>query len=96
MQSWHRLGVGLGIGRRRGHGSGKLEPIYNPLSEDHSSAFLLEQHILVLAVLLCVSHLLLLRSLPPGGLSYTPAQLLASCLFSCGLFTMLQTWMGSR
>ncbi|XP_007501762.1 solute carrier family 23 member 3 isoform X6 [Monodelphis domestica] len=54
------------------------------------------QHILVLASLLCVSHLLLLRSLSPGGLSYAPAQLLASSLFSCGLSTAMQTWMGSR
>ncbi|XP_044526691.1 solute carrier family 23 member 3 [Gracilinanus agilis] len=54
------------------------------------------QHILVLASLLCVSHLLLLRGLPPGGLSYAPAQLLASSLFSCGLSTAMQTWMGSR
>ncbi|XP_016052394.1 PREDICTED: solute carrier family 23 member 3 isoform X2 [Miniopterus natalensis] len=54
------------------------------------------QHILVLASLLCASHLLLLRSLPPGGLSYSPAHLLASSLFSCGVSTILQTWMGSR
>ncbi|XP_074169707.1 solute carrier family 23 member 3 isoform X3 [Rhinolophus sinicus] len=54
------------------------------------------QHILVLGSLLCASHLLLFRSLPPGGLSYSPAQLLASSLFSCGVSTTLQTWMGSR
>ncbi|CAK6448244.1 unnamed protein product [Pipistrellus nathusii] len=54
------------------------------------------QHILVLASLLCASHLLLLRSLPPGGLSYSPAHLLASSLFACGVSTILQTWMGSR
>ncbi|XP_023617138.1 solute carrier family 23 member 3 isoform X3 [Myotis lucifugus] len=54
------------------------------------------QHILVLASLLCASHLLLLRSLPPGGLSYSPAHLLASSLFACGVSTTLQTWMGSR
>ncbi|KAK1336654.1 hypothetical protein QTO34_002688, partial [Cnephaeus nilssonii] len=44
---------------------------------------------------LCL-HLLLLRSLPPGGLSYSPAHLLASSLFACGVSTILQTWMGSR
>ncbi|XP_077011292.1 solute carrier family 23 member 3 [Tamandua tetradactyla] len=60
------------------------------------SCLLALQHILVLASLLCTSHLLLLRSLPPGGLSYPPAQLLASSLFSCGVSTSLQTWMGSR
>uniref|UniRef100_A0A4X2JYB0 Solute carrier family 23 member 3 n=1 Tax=Vombatus ursinus TaxID=29139 RepID=A0A4X2JYB0_VOMUR len=54
------------------------------------------QHILVQASLLCVCHLLLLHSLPPGGLSYPPGQLLASSLFSCGLSTAIQTWMGSR
>ncbi|XP_068960555.1 solute carrier family 23 member 3 isoform X2 [Petaurus breviceps papuanus] len=54
------------------------------------------QHILVQASLLCVSHLLLLHSLPPGELSYPPGQLLASSLFSCGLSTAMQTWMGSR
>ncbi|XP_055967963.1 solute carrier family 23 member 3 [Sorex fumeus] len=60
------------------------------------SCLLALQHLLVLVVLLSASHLLLLQSLPPGGLSYAPAQLLASCLFSCGLTTTLQTWMGSR
>ncbi|XP_046499462.1 solute carrier family 23 member 3 isoform X3 [Equus quagga] len=60
------------------------------------SCLLALQHILVLASLLCASHLLLLRSLPQGGLSYSPAQLLASSLFSCGVSTTLQTWMGSR
>ncbi|XP_036872251.1 solute carrier family 23 member 3 isoform X3 [Manis javanica] len=60
------------------------------------SCVLALQHILVLASLLCVSHLLLLQSLPPGGLSYSPAQLLASSLFSCGVSTALQIWMGSR
>ncbi|XP_043854304.1 solute carrier family 23 member 3 [Dromiciops gliroides] len=54
------------------------------------------QHVLVLASLLCVSHLLLLCSLPPGGLSYPLGQLLASSLFSCGLSTAMQSWMGSR
>ncbi|XP_072473928.1 solute carrier family 23 member 3 isoform X3 [Notamacropus eugenii] len=54
------------------------------------------QHILVQVSLLCVSHLLLLHSLPPGGLSYPPGQLLASSLFSCGLSTAMQTWIGSR
>uniref|UniRef100_A0A671EH29 Solute carrier family 23 member 3 n=1 Tax=Rhinolophus ferrumequinum TaxID=59479 RepID=A0A671EH29_RHIFE len=54
------------------------------------------QHILVLGSLLCASHLLLFQSLPPGGMSYSPAQLLASSLFSCGVSTTLQTWMGSR
>ncbi|XP_011356869.1 solute carrier family 23 member 3 [Pteropus vampyrus] len=54
------------------------------------------QHILVLTSLLCASHLLLLRSLSQGGLSYSPAQILASSLFSCGVSTALQTWMGSR
>uniref|UniRef100_A0A8D1DLH9 Uncharacterized protein n=1 Tax=Sus scrofa TaxID=9823 RepID=A0A8D1DLH9_PIG len=60
------------------------------------SCLLALQHVLVLASLLCASHLLLLRSLPPEGLSYPPAQLLASSLFSCGMSTTLQTWMGSR
>ncbi|XP_064341254.1 solute carrier family 23 member 3 isoform X3 [Camelus dromedarius] len=60
------------------------------------SCLLALQHILVLTSLLCASHLLLLRSLPPGRLSYSPAQLLASSLFSCGMSTALQTWMGSR
>nr|XP_045003761.1 solute carrier family 23 member 3 isoform X1 [Jaculus jaculus] len=54
------------------------------------------QHFLVLASLLCASHLLLLHSFPQGGLSYSPAQLLASSFFSCGLSTVLQSWMGSR
>nr|BAC86055.1 unnamed protein product [Homo sapiens] len=49
-----------------------------------------------MASLLCVSHLLLLCSLSPGGLSYSPSQLLASSFFSCGMSTILQTWMGSR
>ncbi|XP_066135694.1 solute carrier family 23 member 3 isoform X5 [Saccopteryx bilineata] len=60
------------------------------------SCLLALQHILVLASLLCASHLLLLRSFPPGGLTYSPAHLLASSLFSCGVSTALQTWMGSR
>ncbi|XP_003784985.1 solute carrier family 23 member 3 isoform X1 [Otolemur garnettii] len=60
------------------------------------SCLLALQHILVLACLLCASHLLLLRSLTPGGLSYSPSQLLASSFFSCGVSTVLQTWMGSR
>ncbi|XP_045368024.1 solute carrier family 23 member 3 isoform X2 [Camelus bactrianus] len=60
------------------------------------SCLLALQHILVLTSLLCASHLLLLRNLPPGRLSYSPAQLLASSLFSCGMSTALQTWMGSR
>ncbi|XP_066201269.1 solute carrier family 23 member 3 isoform X2 [Saccopteryx leptura] len=60
------------------------------------SCLLALQHILVLASLLCASHLLLLRSFPPGGLAYSPAHLLASSLFSCGVSTALQTWMGSR
>ncbi|XP_075386099.1 solute carrier family 23 member 3 isoform X2 [Tenrec ecaudatus] len=60
------------------------------------SCLLAVQHILVLACLLCVTHLLLLHSLLPGGLSYSPAQLLASSLFSSGVSTALQTWMGSR
>ncbi|XP_036110633.1 solute carrier family 23 member 3 [Molossus molossus] len=60
------------------------------------SCLLALQHILVLASLLCASHLLLLRSLPAGGLSYSPAHLLASSLFSCGVSTTLQIWMGSR
>ncbi|KAM5155499.1 solute carrier family 23 member 3 isoform 5-T7 [Callospermophilus lateralis] len=64
--------------------------------EDCPSPFLHLQHFLVLASLLCASHLLLLRSLPPGGLSYPPAQLLASSFFSCGVSTVLQTGMGSR
>ncbi|KAB1278556.1 Solute carrier family 23 member 3 [Camelus dromedarius] len=63
---------------------------------DLASPSLHLQHILVLTSLLCASHLLLLRSLPPGRLSYSPAQLLASSLFSCGMSTALQTWMGSR
>ncbi|XP_057618775.1 solute carrier family 23 member 3 isoform X1 [Chionomys nivalis] len=60
------------------------------------SCLLALQHFLVLASLLSASHLLLLHSLPPGGLSYSPAQLLASSFFSCGVSTVLQTWMGSR
>ncbi|XP_059962857.1 solute carrier family 23 member 3 isoform X3 [Mesoplodon densirostris] len=60
------------------------------------SCLLALQHILVLASLLCASHLLLLQSLPAGGPSSSPAQLLASSLFSCGVSTALQTWMGSR
>ncbi|XP_064443139.1 solute carrier family 23 member 3 isoform X6 [Mirounga angustirostris] len=60
------------------------------------SCLLALQHILVLASLLCASHLLLLQSLPPGELSYSPAQLLASSLFSCGVSTTLQIWIGSR
>uniref|UniRef100_A0A8C6QJC2 Solute carrier family 23 (nucleobase transporters), member 3 n=1 Tax=Nannospalax galili TaxID=1026970 RepID=A0A8C6QJC2_NANGA len=60
------------------------------------SCLLALQHFLVLASLLCASHLLLLHSLPQGGLSYAPAQLLASSFFSCGMSTVLQTWMGSR
>ncbi|CAO2625042.1 Solute carrier family 23 member 3 [Lemmus lemmus] len=60
------------------------------------SCLLALQHFLVLASLLSASHLLLLHSLPPGVLSYSPAQLLASSFFSCGVSTVLQTWMGSR
>ncbi|XP_036029577.1 solute carrier family 23 member 3 isoform X1 [Onychomys torridus] len=60
------------------------------------SCLLALQHFLVLASLLCASHLLLFHSLPPGGLSYSPAQLLASSFFSCGVSTVLQTCMGSR
>ncbi|XP_008997764.3 solute carrier family 23 member 3 isoform X3 [Callithrix jacchus] len=60
------------------------------------SCLLALQHVLVVASLLCVSHLLLLYNLPPGGLSYSPSQLLASSFFSCGVSTILQTWMGSR
>lgn len=60
------------------------------------SCLLALQHILVLASLLWASHLLLLPSLPPGELSYSPAQLLASSLFSCGVSTTLQVWIGSR
>ncbi|XP_008057056.1 solute carrier family 23 member 3 isoform X2 [Carlito syrichta] len=58
------------------------------------SCLLALQHVLVLASLLCASHLLLLHSLLPGGLS--PSQLLAASFFSCGVSTILQTWMGSR
>ncbi|XP_037596786.1 solute carrier family 23 member 3 isoform X1 [Cebus imitator] len=60
------------------------------------SCLLALQHVLVVASLLCVSHLLLLYSLPPGRLSYSPSQLLASSFFSCGVSTILQTWVGSR
>ncbi|XP_037377799.1 solute carrier family 23 member 3 [Talpa occidentalis] len=60
------------------------------------SCLLALQHILVLTSLLCAFHLLLLQNLPPGGLSYSPAQLLASSLFSCGVSTALQTSIGSR
>ncbi|XP_072598289.1 solute carrier family 23 member 3 isoform X2 [Vulpes vulpes] len=60
------------------------------------SCLLALQHILVLASLLCASHLLLLQGLPPGELSSSPAQLLASSFFSCGVSTILQIWVGSR
>ncbi|XP_025298001.1 solute carrier family 23 member 3 isoform X7 [Canis lupus familiaris] len=60
------------------------------------SCLLALQHILVLASLLCASHLLLLQGLPPGELSSSPAQLLASSFFSCGVSTILQIWIGSR
>ncbi|KAM6152920.1 solute carrier family 23 member 3 isoform 2-T2 [Erethizon dorsatum] len=60
------------------------------------SCLLALQHFLVLASLLCAFHLLLLCSLPPGVLSYSPAQLLASSFFACGVSTVLQTWTGSR
>ncbi|XP_048200685.1 solute carrier family 23 member 3 isoform X1 [Perognathus longimembris pacificus] len=60
------------------------------------SCLLALQHFLVLASLLSASHLLLLHSLSPGGLSYSPAQLLASSFFSCGISTILQTCIGSR
>ncbi|XP_010610166.1 solute carrier family 23 member 3 isoform X1 [Fukomys damarensis] len=60
------------------------------------SCLLALQHFLVLASLLYAFHLLLLCSLPPGGLSYSPAQLLASSFFACGVSTVLQTWTGSR
>ncbi|XP_037066149.1 solute carrier family 23 member 3 isoform X1 [Peromyscus leucopus] len=83
-----------------------LPPLQNPPSHSRASrcgpstwglsCLLALQHFLVLASLLCASHLLLLHSLPPGGLSYSPAQLLASSFFSCGVSTVLQTWMGSR
>uniref|UniRef100_A0A4X1UHW8 Solute carrier family 23 member 3 n=1 Tax=Sus scrofa TaxID=9823 RepID=A0A4X1UHW8_PIG len=36
------------------------------------------------------------RGSPPGRPLLPPAQLLASSLFSCGMSTTLQTWMGSR
>ncbi|XP_076406149.1 solute carrier family 23 member 3 isoform X4 [Peromyscus maniculatus bairdii] len=83
-----------------------LPPLQNPPSHSRASrcgpstwglsCLLALQHFLVLASLLCASHLLLLHNLPPGGLSYSPAQLLASSFFSCGVSTVLQTWMGSR
>ncbi|XP_049989756.1 solute carrier family 23 member 3-like isoform X2 [Alexandromys fortis] len=83
-----------------------LPPLQNPSSHSWASrcgpstwvlsCLLALQHFLVLASLLSASHLLLLHSLPPGGLSYSPAQLLASSFFSCGVSTVLQTWMGSR
>ncbi|XP_051010028.1 solute carrier family 23 member 3 [Acomys russatus] len=83
-----------------------LPPLQNPSSHSWASrcgpstwglsCLLALQHFLVLASLLCASHVQLLRSLPPGGLSYSPAQLLASSFFSCGVSTALQTWMGSR
>ncbi|XP_030108930.1 solute carrier family 23 member 3 isoform X5 [Mus musculus] len=84
-----------------------LPPLQNPSSRSWASrvcgpstwglsCLLALQHFLVLASLLWASHLLLLHGLPPGGLSYPPAQLLASSFFSCGLSTVLQTWMGSR
>ncbi|XP_075862070.1 solute carrier family 23 member 3 isoform X4 [Microcebus murinus] len=88
-----------------------LAPLPPPAPQNHSShswaslcgpppwglsCLLALQHILVMASLLCASHLLLLRSLAPGGLSYSPSQLLASSFFSCGVSTVLQTWMGSR
>ncbi|XP_021054644.1 solute carrier family 23 member 3 isoform X2 [Mus pahari] len=83
-----------------------LPPLQNPSSSSWASrcgpstwglsCLLALQHFLVLASLLWASHLLLLHGLPPGGLSYPPAQLLASSFFSCGLSTVLQTWMGSR
>ncbi|XP_077740864.1 solute carrier family 23 member 3 isoform X3 [Canis aureus] len=60
------------------------------------SCLLALQHILVLASLLCASHLLLLQGLPPGELSSSPAQLLASSFFSCGVSTILQIGIGSR
>ncbi|XP_042535148.1 solute carrier family 23 member 3 isoform X2 [Dipodomys spectabilis] len=60
------------------------------------SCLLALQHFLVLASLLCASHLLLFHSLSPGGLSSSPALLLASSFFSCGVSTILQTWIGSR
>ncbi|XP_005395646.1 PREDICTED: solute carrier family 23 member 3 isoform X1 [Chinchilla lanigera] len=60
------------------------------------SCLLALQHFLVLASLLCAFYLLLLCSLPPGALSYSPAQLLASSFFACGVSTVLQTWTGSR
>ncbi|XP_004638299.1 solute carrier family 23 member 3 isoform X1 [Octodon degus] len=60
------------------------------------SCLLALQHFLVLASLLCAFHLLLLCGLPSGVLSYSPAQLLASSFFACGLSTVLQTWTGSR
>ncbi|XP_013001625.1 solute carrier family 23 member 3 isoform X1 [Cavia porcellus] len=60
------------------------------------SCLLALQHFLVLASLLCAFHLLLLCSLPPGAPSYSPAQLLASSFFACGMSTVLQTWTGSR
>ncbi|XP_045633526.1 solute carrier family 23 member 3 isoform X2 [Ursus americanus] len=60
------------------------------------SCLLALQHTLVLASLLCASHLLLLQNLPQGELSYSPAQLLASSFFSCGVSTTLQIWIGSR
>ncbi|XP_036714567.1 solute carrier family 23 member 3 isoform X3 [Balaenoptera musculus] len=84
----------------------QLSAVQNPSSHSWTSlcgsppwglsCLLALQHILVLASLLCASHLLLLQSLPAGGLSSSPAQLLASSLFSCGVSTALQTWMGSR
>lgn len=83
-----------------------LPPLQNPSSRSWASrcgpstwglsCLLALQHFLVLTSLLWASHLLLLHGLPPGGLSYPPAQLLASSFFSCGMSTVLQTWMGSR
>lgn len=68
---------------------------YGPLTWGLSCLLAL-QHFLVLASLLYAFHLLLLFGLPPGGLSYSPAQFLASSFFACGVSTVLQTWTGSR
>nr|XP_033803245.1 solute carrier family 23 member 3 [Geotrypetes seraphini]XP_033803246.1 solute carrier family 23 member 3 [Geotrypetes seraphini] len=58
------------------------------------TSFFVLQHLLVLASLLCVCHILLLQNLPQENEKSN--RLLATSLFTCGISTALQTTLGSR
>ncbi|XP_030065857.1 solute carrier family 23 member 3 isoform X2 [Microcaecilia unicolor] len=68
-------------------------PVYKQPPWSLTPLFVL-QHLLVLASLLCVCHILLLQNLPQEN--ENPNRLLATSLFTCGISTALQTTLGSR